>query len=83
MSSNRVDIAASREVDAKGQLCPMPIVALAKAMKDLAPGQVLVLYVTDQGAKRDVPAWAAKTGNTLLDLLEEGGVMAFYVQKAA
>lgn len=83
MEINRADIVVSREVDAKWQLCPMPIVALAKAMKDLARGQVLVLYVTDQGAKRDVPAWATKTGNTLLDMHEDGGVMAFYVQKTA
>jgi tRNA 2-thiouridine synthesizing protein A len=68
-------------VDAKGQVCPMPIVMLAKAFKDLAVGQILMLLATDAGAKKDVAAWAEKTGNLLLETSEEGGVLAFYLQK--
>ena len=71
-----------KTVDAKGQVCPMPIVNLAKGFKDLAPGQILALIATDPGAKKDVAAWAEKTGNTLLDMVEEGSVMTFYLKKA-
>jgi tRNA 2-thiouridine synthesizing protein A len=73
---------ADKVVDAKGQVCPMPIVNLAKGFKALSAGQILVLLATDPGAKKDVAAWAEKTGNTLLDMVEEGGVMAFYLKKA-
>ncbi len=71
-----------KTVDAKGQVCPMPIVTLAKGFKDLAPGQILALLATDPGAKKDVAAWAEKTGNILLEMGEEGGVMTFYLKKA-
>ena len=71
-----------KTADAKGQVCPMPIVTLAKAFKDLAPGQILALLATDPGAKKDVAAWAEKTGNTLLEMAEDGGVMTFYLKKA-
>jgi tRNA 2-thiouridine synthesizing protein A len=71
-----------KTVDAKGQVCPMPIVNLAKGFKDLASGQILALMATDPGAKKDVAAWAEKTGNVLLDMVEEGGVMTFYLKKA-
>jgi tRNA 2-thiouridine synthesizing protein A len=71
-----------KTVDAKGQVCPMPIVNLAKGFKDLAPGQILAMLATDPGAKKDVTAWAEKTGNILLEMVEEGGVMTFYLKKA-
>ena len=73
---------ADKVIDAKGQVCPMPIVNLAKGFKDLSAGQILALLATDPGAKKDIAAWAEKTGNTLLDMVEEGGVMTFYLKKA-
>jgi len=72
-----------RNVDAKGQMCPMPVLTLAKAMKELQPGQVLAISATDLGAKRDIPAWAEKTGNQLLEIVDEGGVLTFYLKKSA
>lgn len=69
-------------VDAKGQSCPMPVVMLAKAFRDLTPGQILTISATDPGSKPDVTAWADKTGNTLLEMVEEQGVFTFYLQKA-
>ena len=53
-------------VDPTGQVCPMPIVNLAKGFKALATDQILALKATDPGAKKDVAAWAEKTGNILL-----------------
>ncbi len=75
-------IHADRLVDAKGQMCPMPVLTLARTIKELQAGQVLAISATDSGARRDIPAWAEKTGNTLLDMVEENGVLTFYVRKA-
>jgi tRNA 2-thiouridine synthesizing protein A len=74
---------ADHYIDAKGQMCPMPIVTLKKAWKDVAVGQIVALTATDQGAKRDIPSWAEATSNTLLSMTEEHGVMTFYLQKVA
>lgn len=71
-----------RAVDARGQMCPMPVLTLARVMKELQPGQVLAISATDLGAKRDIPAWAEKTGNSLLGETEEKGVLTFYLKKA-
>jgi tRNA 2-thiouridine synthesizing protein A len=68
-------------VDAKGQMCPMPILTLKRAFKELAIGQVVAISVTDQGAKRDIPTWCETTGNTLLQMTEEQGVLTFYIQR--
>lgn len=75
-------IHADRLVDAKGQMCPMPVLTLARTIKELQAGEVLAISATDSGARRDIPAWAEKTGNTLLDMVEENGVLTFYVRKA-
>jgi tRNA 2-thiouridine synthesizing protein A len=53
-------------VDARGQSCPGPLVALAKALKDARPGDQLELLATDPGSKSDVPSWAEISGNELL-----------------
>ncbi len=74
-------IHVDRVIDAKGQMCPMPIITLARVMKEVAPGQVVVVLATDAGAKRDIPAWCEKTGATLLDSTEEQGVLTFYLRK--
>lgn len=73
---------ADTVVDAKGQTCPMPVLMLAKAFKSLGSGQILCISATDPGSKADVTAWAEKTGNILLDVVEEGGVFTFYLKKS-
>jgi tRNA 2-thiouridine synthesizing protein A len=69
-------------LDARGQMCPMPIVNMAKKMKELKPEQVLEVWADDEGAHADVPAWSQKTGNAFLG--EEGaeGYTRYLVRKA-
>ena len=70
-------------LDARGLLCPMPVVKADKEMKSLEPGQVLKILATDRGSIADMPAWAEDTGNELLDWHEEHGVLVFIVRKGA
>lgn len=67
------------EVDAKGMYCPMPIIQLKKAIKTMTPGQTLRLTATDPGSKRDVPAWANKTGAEILSSNEANGEFTFII----
>jgi tRNA 2-thiouridine synthesizing protein A len=61
-------------VDAKGQSCPGPLVALAKSLKDSPEGVTFELLATDPGSKSDVPSWAELTGHELLsaETLDDG-----------
>ena len=72
---------ADRTVDARGHLCPMPIVMANREMRGMAPGEVLRILATDRGAKADFPAWAEDTGNDLLHAGEEEGALVFYIRK--
>ncbi len=73
---------ADRTLDAKGLLCPMPIVKLAKLVKEMDSGQVVLMEATDPGAVPDVTAWSKNTGHPLLHQETEGKVMRFWVRKA-
>ncbi|MBN2334995.1 sulfurtransferase TusA family protein [Candidatus Bathyarchaeota archaeon] len=75
-----VDYEIDVELDCKGMFCPMPIVQLKKTTKNMKPGQVLRIVATDPGSKRDVPAWADKTGNEILYSNEEGKEYTFIIK---
>ena len=73
--------AAPIVVDARGKACPCPIIMLAKAASDLAPGTELTVLATDVAARYDVPAWARMTGQRLCGESEtDGGALALTVR---
>ncbi|HZD87173.1 MAG TPA: sulfurtransferase TusA family protein [Gaiellaceae bacterium] len=75
------EIREDHVLDARGLLCPMPVVKAAKAMKELDPGQVLKILATDRGSIADMPAWAEDTGNELLEWHEDGDDLVYLVRK--
>ena len=58
-------------LDVKGLGCPMPVLKTKLAFKKMEPGQVLEVISTDPGSRKDLPAWADKTGNELISALDE------------
>ena len=70
-------------VDAKGLVCPMPIVKAKKAMTEVEAGQVLEVQATDKGSKADIQAWAKSSGHQYLGMLEEGDVLKHYLRKSS
>jgi TusA-related sulfurtransferase len=70
-----------KTIDCKGMPCPMPIVKLSKAMKELAGGQVLAVTADDPGFEPDVKAWCENTGNALKSLEHQGEVTTAYIEK--
>ena len=68
-------------IDARGQVCPLPIIALAKAAATAANGDELTVECTDSAARIDVPAWARMTGNDFIGETEtDGGAFALTVR---
>ena len=69
-------------LDARGLLCPMPVVKAAKVMRGMEEGEILKILASDRGAIADFPAWADDTGNELLETGEEDdGSLVFYIKK--
>lgn len=57
-------------VDARGLRCPLPVIRLAAAAKDLPAGTELTVLSTDPAAKHDVPAWCRMRGHEHLGTRE-------------
>lgn len=45
------------ELDCRGQLCPQPVIDLARRITEVDVGTVLAVAATDVAARYDVPAW--------------------------
>ncbi|HUK79698.1 MAG TPA: sulfurtransferase TusA family protein [Nitrososphaerales archaeon] len=67
-------------VDSRGSFCPGPITDLFKAYRSAQLGDIIELLATDPAAKADVTAWAQKSGNELLDIIDEQGYMRILVK---
>ncbi|MDF1562169.1 MAG: sulfurtransferase TusA family protein [Deltaproteobacteria bacterium] len=61
-----------REVDVQGTFCPRPVIETARAIKEIARGEILRVVGTDRGMHSDFPAWCKATGHELVDMHEEG-----------
>ncbi|MEM1065855.1 MAG: sulfurtransferase TusA family protein [Pseudomonadota bacterium] len=70
------------DLDARGLLCPLPVLKAAKKMRGLAPGEVLRLQADDPAAIVDVPHYCAESGNTYLGVEEAGESQRHFLKKA-
>ncbi|MEM7220335.1 MAG: sulfurtransferase TusA family protein [Pseudomonadota bacterium] len=59
-------------LDARGLLCPLPVIRTQDRVADLAPGTELVVLASDPGALHDIPAWCRVHGHELLAMSEPG-----------
>lgn len=76
------EIKADIKLNLEGFLCPIPVVKVSQAIKNLPVGGVLEATATDPGVLTDIPAWAKSTGNELMAMEREGKVIKFFVRKA-
>lgn len=74
---------ARHELDAKGLLCPLPVLRARKALKALDPGDVLAVEATDPSAPKDFAAFCETTGNRLLSSTEADGVFRMEIERVA
>ena len=44
-------------LDCRGQRCPLPVIALAKRVRDASAGDVIRVLADDPAAANDIPAW--------------------------
>ena len=71
-----------KSIDLKGLLCPMPIVKMSKAIKEINVGETLEAFATDPGVMADVPAWCRSTGNELVTLEKLDKQFRFVVRRS-
>lgn len=71
-----------RTVDARGLLCPLPVLRLRKALAALPPGAVLHLLATDRMAAVDVPHFCGQAGHAMVASRDlDDGALEFTVRR--
>ncbi|NUT35881.1 MAG: sulfurtransferase TusA family protein [Hamadaea sp.] len=58
-------------LDCRGQRCPLPVIALAKQVPQVAVGQVVRVLADDPAAALDIPAWCRMRSQAYLGSPEE------------
>ncbi len=74
------------ELDARGLLCPLPVLKARKRLNALAPGTLLRVLADDPAAAIDIPHFCAETGHALLaqeDLGQSGRAYLIRARPAA
>ena len=71
----------TKDLDARGLNCPLPILKTKKALAEMTSGQVLRVQATDPGSVRDFQAFAKQTGNHLLEQSQDNEVFTFFMQR--
>ena len=49
-------------IDARGMVCPLPIIELGKRYAEVPVGGLVAVVATDVAARTDVPAWCRMRG---------------------
>jgi tRNA 2-thiouridine synthesizing protein A len=69
-------------VDSRGSFCPGPITDLFRAFRAANIGDEIELWATDPAAKSDVEAWAKKSGNEVIEEVQEKDYLKIVVKIA-
>lgn len=69
------------EVDARGLLCPLPVLRARKVLMSLPEGALVRVVATDAMARIDLPHFCAEAGHVHLSLTEDAGVQTHLIRR--
>ena len=70
-----------KELDARGLVCPLPILRTKQSLAEMISGQTLKIVATDPGAVIDFQVFSQQTGNELLSLSQTTDAFVFILKK--
>ena len=70
-----------QELDARGLVCPLPILLTKQSLARMSSGQVLKIVATDPAAEIDLQVFAEQTGHSLLSMFEVDTEFVFFLEK--
>ena len=73
----------SQRIDARGLLCPLPVLRLRKHLLAQPPGGRVTRIATDRAALIDVPHFCAESGHVLISVTQEDGATRYEVMRGA
>lgn len=68
-------------LDAKGLLCPLPVLKANRALKTLQEGKCLRVLATDRSAIKDFQEFCRQTGHALIAFSDQGTSLSFLIKR--
>jgi tRNA 2-thiouridine synthesizing protein A len=68
-------------VDTKGLQCPRPLLKAKQILESMKDGQVLEVIANDLSTKSTFPSYLKRSGDALLSIIEDGGIIHIYIKK--
>jgi tRNA 2-thiouridine synthesizing protein A len=75
------EVKAVKTLDLRGLLCPLPIVKVSQAIKQVKVGEDIEAVASDPGVQKDIPAWCKTSGNELVKMDHSGKEFHFVVRR--
>ena len=68
-------------VDARGLLCPIPVIRAGEAVGSVPPGAVVTLIADDPAAEEDVRLWCRSHGHSLELVENRDGALRMRIRR--
>jgi len=72
---------ANLELDCRGMNCPMPIVRVSRAVRNIAIGDTITVMADDPSFQPDIEAWVRMTGQTLRSITSAGTTRTAVIER--
>ncbi len=59
------------ELDCRGQICPLPVITLARRIAEVPVGSTVTVLSDDPAAATDIPAWCRMRNQELVSVSAE------------
>jgi len=69
------------KVDARGALCPGPLMEMIAAIRTAEVGDEVEVLSSDKGTVQDIPVWIAKVGHQMVETTALDGYWSVVVKK--
>lgn len=71
----------AKRIDARGLICPMPVIRLQEGIRNAKNNERFELLATDPGVKADIPMWCRIHGYNIVDSTEIDHEFRFLIEE--
>lgn len=68
-------------LDAKGLLCPLPVLKANRILQKLPQGDCLRILATDRSTIKDFQEFCRQTGHNLIAFSDQGSSLSFLIKR--
>jgi len=69
------------ELDLRGLYCPMPVFRTREEIMKVPIGGTINVIADDPAAAEDIPRWAKRSGNEVLDVKKDGEEVRILIRR--